>query len=131
GRWRFRPRTALLYDATFRFINYTNSAAALQDGLVNSTPVRARLGINGLITDRFALLGMVGWGASFYDKTLPSQPQYDSVIGQAELKWFLSASPGLQQSSDVGLALSSIAVGYTRDFQNSYLGGYYGSDRGY
>lgn len=131
GRWRFRPRTALLYDATFRFINYTNPGLALSDGLVNSTPVRARIGLNGLITDRFALLGMVGWGASFYDKTIATQPQYDSVIGQAELKWFLSASPGLQQSSDVGLALSSIAVGYTRDFQNSYLGGYYGSDRGY
>ena len=60
-----------------------------------------------------------------------AQPQYDSVIGQAELKWFLSASPGLAQSSDVGLALSSIAVGYTRDFQNSYIGNYYGQDRGY
>jgi hypothetical protein len=131
GRWRFRPRTALLYDATFRFINYTNPGAALSEGLVNSTPVRARLGLSGLVTDRFALLAMAGWGASFYDKVLVNQAQYDSVIGQAELKWFLSASPGLQQSSDVGLSLSSIAVGYTRDFQNSYLGGYYGSDRGY
>jgi hypothetical protein len=131
GRWKFRPRTALLYDATFRFINYADQSSALQAGLVNSAPVRARLGLNGLVTDRFALLGLVGWGASFYDNGHAVQPQYDSVVGQAELKWFLSASPGLQQSSDVGLALSSIAVGYTRDFQNSYLGGFYGSDRGY
>jgi hypothetical protein len=131
GRWRFRPRTSLMYDATFRFINYANTSLALQDGLVNSAPVRARIGLNGLVTDRFAILALVGWGASFYDKTIKAQPQYDSVIGQAELKWFLSASPGLQQSSDVGLSLSSIALGYTRDFQNSYLGGYYGSDRGY
>jgi hypothetical protein len=131
GRWRFRPRTAVIYDATFRFINYTNPNAALLEGLVNSAPVRARLGLTGLITDRFALLAVAGWGASFYDKTIPNQAQYDSVIGQAELKWFLTATPGLQQSSDVGLSLSSIALGYTRDFQNSYLGGYYGTDRGY
>jgi hypothetical protein len=131
GRWKFRPRTALLYDATFRFINYADSNGALQAGLVNSTPVRARLGLNGLVTERFAALVLVGWGASFYDNSHSVEPQYDSVIGQAELKWYLSASPGLQQSSDVGLALSSIALGYTRDFQNSYLGGYYGSDRGY
>ncbi len=133
GRWRFRPRTALIYDATLGFVTYVNGAQALSTmGLVNSTPVRARIGLNGLVTDRFAVTGMVGWGASFYDtSTLKAAPQYDSVIGQAELKWFLSASPGIAAASDVGLALSSIAVGYTRDFQNSYIGNYYGLDRGY
>ncbi len=134
GRWLFRPRTALIYDASLGFTSYVNSSQALAaEGLVNSTPVRTRIGLNGLITDRFALLGIVGWGASFYDNPagFGAQPQYDSVIGQAELKWFLSASPGIANASDVGLALSSIAVGYTRDFQNSYLGNYYGVDRGY
>ncbi len=64
---------------------------------------------------------MVGWGASFYDNPagFAAQPQYDSVIGQAELKWFLSAGPGIAAPSDVGLSLSSVALGYTRDFQNS------------
>ncbi|MGH7294989.1 MAG: hypothetical protein ACRELB_08650, partial [Polyangiaceae bacterium] len=55
GRWKFRPRTALIYDANFRFINYQNSGQALASGLVNSTPVRARIGLNGLVTDRFAI----------------------------------------------------------------------------
>jgi hypothetical protein len=131
GRWRFRPRTALIYDADFRFINYANASQALAGGLVSSDPIRARLGLNGLVTDRFAVLVMAGWGASFYDQTIPHQQQYDSVIGQAELKWFLSASPGVAEASDLGLALSSIALGYTRDFQNSYLGAFYGQDRGY
>jgi hypothetical protein len=53
------------------------------------------------------------------------------VIAQAELKWFLSASPGVANATELGLSLSSIALGYTRDFQNSYLGSFYGSDRGY
>jgi hypothetical protein len=131
GRWKFRPRTALIYDATLGFVSYTNSDEALAAGLVSSTPVRARIGLNGLITDRFAATALVGWGASFYSDTLAAQPQYDSVIGLAELKWFLSASPGVAAASDLGLALSSIAVGYTRDFANSYLGNFYGTDRGY
>ena len=131
GRWRFRPRTALVYDGSLRFVSYQNPAQANEQGLFNSQPVRARIGLNGLVTDRFTVLLLAGWGASFADNVLPNQPQYDSVIGQAELKWFLSASPGLALSGDVGAALSSIAVGYSRDFQQSFLGDYYGLDRGY
>jgi hypothetical protein len=133
GRWKFQPRTALIYEASIGYLSYSNSAQALSaDGLVNSTPVRTKIGINGLITDRFALLALAGWGASFYDTgTIKPQPQYDSVIGQAELKWFISANPGIQSPNEVSLALSSLAVGYTRDFNNSLLGNYYGQDRGY
>jgi hypothetical protein len=131
GRWKFRPRTALLYDATLRFISYTNPGDAANLGLTSSTPVRARLGLNGLVTDRFALLFLMGYGASFYDATNGAQPQYDSIIGQAEAKWFLAANPGADNPSELGLALSSLAIGYTRDFQNSYIASYYGIDRGY
>ena len=131
GRWKFRPRTSLVYEGSIRSVSYANQQSAAFVGLVNSTPVRARIGLNGLITDRFAATALVGWGASFYDTTLPQQPQYDSVIGNAELKWFLSASPGIASASDIGLALSSIVLGYSRDFANSYLGNFYGIDRGY
>jgi hypothetical protein len=132
GRWKFRPRTALIYDATLRFLSYERSDLAVAQGLVNSTPVRARIGLNGLITERFAAMALVGWGAGFYDTSkLNTMPQYDSVIGQAELKWYLTASPGLAASTDLTLALSTISLGYQRDFSNSYLGNFYGTDRGY
>lgn len=132
GRWKFRPRTSLIYDATLRFTSYGNADRATPIGLFGSSPVRARIGLNGLITDRFAALAMVGWGASFLDtSTVKVLPQYDSVIGQAELKWFLTSSPGVAAASELTLALSSITLGYARDFQNSYLGNFYGSDRGY
>jgi hypothetical protein len=131
GRWKFRPRTALVYDATLRFISYNNNPQQASALLDTSTPVRTRIGLDGLITDRFAALAMVGWGASFYNTTFADQPQFDSVIAQAELRWFLAASPGIAAATDLGLALSSISLGYTRDFQNSYLGGYYTQDRGY
>jgi hypothetical protein len=131
GRWRFRPRTALIYDASLRFISYSRDTAVTQVNLDTSTPVRTRIGLEGLVTDRFSVLGLIGWGASFYDTTLPNQPQFDSIIAQAELRWYLSASPGIAKITDVGLSLSSIAVGYNRDFQNSYLGSFYTQDRGY
>jgi len=59
-----------------------------------------------------------------------SVKQYNSVIGQAEFKFFITPNPG-DQDSGASLLLSSIAVGYTRDFEASYLASYYGSDRGY
>jgi hypothetical protein len=131
GRWKFRPRTALVTDASVRFNSYPNQNEAGFVPLESSTPVRARIGLNGLITDRFALLAMIGWGASFYDTALSRQPQFDSLIAQAELRWYLSASPGIANATDLGLALSSIAIGYSRDFQNSYFGSFFTQDRGY
>ncbi len=133
GRWRFRPRTALLYDGAIAFTNYEHVQEAFNAaGLVGSTPVRARLGLNGLVTDRFALLLMAGWGSSFINTgPIPHQQQYDSIIGQAELKWYLTANPATANPNEVSLSLSSVAIGYTRDFQSSYIGNYYGIDRGY
>jgi len=125
GRWRFLPRTALLYDASLGFINYSN--ATTQE---NGTPVRARLGLNGLVTNHFAVLAMAGWGASFYDATKHAAENYDSLIAQAEVKWYLLPKPNLAPDKAT-VGLSSVALGYIRDFHNSYLGDYYGRDRGY
>jgi hypothetical protein len=72
---------------------------------------------------------MAGWGASFYTPR-GSQADYDSLIALAELKYFLTPNP----SSDPGAAtaaLSSIAVGFSRDFFDSYIGSYYERNRGY
>ncbi len=119
GRWKFGPKTALLHETTIRFLSYADVNRAAQEGLLNMTPVRTRVGLNGLISERFAALAMIGWGASFVSTVVPKQHQYDSPIGQAEMRWFLSANPGMADPSDVGLTLSSIAVGYTRDFQSA------------
>jgi hypothetical protein len=147
GRWRFLPRTAMLFDGRFNFISYPNTPGAATAGGIqefypkfSSHPIRALLGVNGLVTPSFALLAMIGWGASFYQ--LPDgfvangvanyRPQdFDSVIGQAEVKWYLTPNP----SSDPGaatLTLSAISVGFLRDFYDSYLGNtYFERDRGY
>jgi len=136
GRWRFLPRTAMLYDARLGFINYVNSAGGGGGSKGGSHPVRVQLGVNGLITSSFGILAMVGYGASFYDpvpSTVTSGQvahDFDSVIGQAEVKWYLTPNP----SADPGgatLSISSLSLGFIRDFQDSYLGTFVERDRGY
>jgi hypothetical protein len=130
GRWRFLPRTSLLFDGRFNFITYPNAAGGTL-GKTSSHPMRAMLGINGLVTQSFAILAMAGWGASFYSgtATTPSE-NFDSVIGQAELKWYLTPNA----SNDPGVVspnVSAISVGFLRDFYDSYIGSYFERDRGY
>ena len=127
GNWRFLPRTALLYDGSYTWINYANNSTTERDGAI----VRSRIGMNGLITTRWSLLAMVGWAGTFYNSKVNEAPQqFDSVTGQLELRWFLSGGgPDNLASAPVGLSYASL--GYTRDVGNSYLGNFYQKDRGY
>ncbi|WP_437522990.1 hypothetical protein WME79_33015 [Sorangium sp. So ce726] len=126
GRWRFLPRTALIYDASLGFVNYPNPGS-----LPSSHPLRAQLGINGLVTSSFGLLAMAGWGASFYSSDGQAEVHdFDSVIGQLELKWYLTPNPSTDPEAAT-LALSSLSAGFTRDFQDSLLASYYERNRGY
>ena len=128
GRWRFLPRTALFYDAKLGFISYT---AADTDGKTGSHPLRTTLGVNGLITSSFSVLAAVGWGSSFYDTPAGGDDQnFNSVIGQLELKWFITPNPTTDPGA-AALALSSLAVGFSRDFTDSYIGTYFERDRAY
>jgi hypothetical protein len=135
GRWRFRPRTALIYDGQVSFRSYGDSTGATF--LIHqSTPVRARIGLEGLVTPRFSILGMVGYGATLTNQASPNDPvsQYDSIIGNLELRFFPGGQPGSQTptvDSKPSLLVSTIALGYTRDFQASFLDDFYGIDRGY
>jgi hypothetical protein len=130
-RWRFRPRTALFSDTTLRFINYPNADRAV-NYLNDSTPVRTRFGLTGLITDRFGALAAVGYGATFFQNPASvASTQYDSVNAQAEVTWYLSQNPGASEPGQVTLLLSTITLGFTRDFQNSLLANFYTSNKGY
>ena len=129
GRWRFLPRTALVYDGRFGFLTYPSPPTVMVGtGKNGGHPVRTLIGINGLVTNSFSLLVMGGWGASFY--TPAPQNDFDSVIGQVELRWLLSpaSAPGTVSASG---AMSSVALGFTRDFYDCILGTYYERDRGY
>lgn len=130
GRWRFLPRSALLFDSTYSMLRYSAGNATQTDGDV----VRSRVGFRGLVTYHLALLGMIGWGSSFYESNnraggLRAQ-QFDSLLANAEVRWFIMPRPTLEDAS-VTSGLSSVALGYARTFENSYLGSFYQRDRGY
>lgn len=131
NRWRFRPRTALFHDTSIRFVDYPNADRSL-NYLNDSTPLRTRFGITGLITERFGALAAVGYGATFFrNGAAPSTFQYDSLNAQLEGTFYLSQAPGSLEPGQVTLLLSTISFGYIRDFQNSLLGNYYDSNKGY
>ncbi|MEO7037263.1 MAG: hypothetical protein ABI548_25130 [Polyangiaceae bacterium] len=132
GRWRFLPRTAVLYDGSYTWVTYphteSTSVGTQNDGQI----MRSRIGLNGLITNRFAALAMVGWAGTFYDAKAKATPQeFDSLTAQAELKWFISAPQETLNAASAPAGLSTAAIGYLRDVNNSYLGNFYRTDRGY
>jgi hypothetical protein len=126
GRWRFFPRTALLYDAEYGIISYSENRTQ-NDGEL----IQARLGINGLVTTRFSLLVLGGWTQSYYGSEAGIPPRnYDDFVAHVEAKYFVMPQPRLEPTS-AAVGLSSIAVGYVRNFQDSYYGDFYRRDRGY
>lgn len=82
GRFKFLPRTALIFDGSAAFLRYPSTGAFRNSGDI----VQSRVGINGLVTNRFSLLAMFGWAATFFEPTAQRVlANYDSVVGQAEL----------------------------------------------
>lgn len=126
GRWRFLPRTALVYNGSYGINIYNNETP----GLPNSRALRTRIGLSGLFTDRLAILALVGWGASFYSNAGTGNRDFDSVIGQLEFRYYLNGSAPAA-GAPAPAASSSFAIGFTRDFFNSYIGNYYARNRGY
>lgn len=124
GRWRFLPRSALLFDARFGFVQYLSNASK-----TDSHPLRVQLGYNGLITPNFGAMVMAGWGASFYTPT--GQEDFDSVIGQAELRYFFTPNPSAAAPEATSSSVNAFAAGFQRDFYDAYLGTYFERDRGY
>jgi putative beta-barrel porin BBP2 len=125
GRWRFLPRTAVLFDGSANFLRYNRGPSGAQ---LDSAPIRARLGLNGLVTPQLAILAMAGWASSFYSGV--NAQQYDGLIAQAELKWFITPGTGNELMGGP-VPISTAARGYTREFYNSYLGDYLARDRFY
>lgn len=131
NRWRFRPRTALFSDTSLRFINYPNADRAV-NYLNDSTPLRTRFGLTGLLTERFGALVAAGYGATFFkNPQAVSSPQYDSINGQVEGTFYLGQGAGSDEPGKATLLLSTVSLGFLRDFQNSLLGNFYNMNRVY
>jgi len=126
GDWKFLPRTALVYRGNVTWLHYTNN----QPTLGNGASVDTEIGLNGLISNYFGVLGLIGWGATFYEPKSGRPENFDSVVGQAEVTWYPSPQKALPEGT-APVGLSSVSLGYRRSFSPSYLGQYYQRDRGY
>jgi len=125
GNWKFLTKTAFVYDATFGLILYRTGSP--QNG---GTWLNGRLGLSGLVSQRFGVLAMAGWATSFYlDRNMAAQ-NYDDFIANAEARFYLvpQTAPAPAMAS---VAPPSLALGYARSFQNGYLGDFFQLDRVY
>jgi hypothetical protein len=127
NRWRFLPRTQLVYKGGIHWHSYLNNPQTLGGG----QSMDSQVGINGLITNHWGGLALVGWSSTFFESPNGLPPQnFDSFTGQAEITWYPMPQPKLLEG-ERPVGLSAVSAGYHRSWGISYLGEYYGRDRGY
>lgn len=97
GSYRFFPRTSMVFDTSYSFINYTDEQQTAE-----VTPFRVKGGLRGLITTKLATTLTVGYGNAFAS----TGDNFSSVIALVEMIYALS--PGLRAR-----------VSYNRDFGDS------------
>ncbi len=110
ARWNFLPKTALVLDVRADLRIYGRN-----QGNPGTNALYAQTGLSGLITPKLSLSLLAGYGNSFVDPT-SGIPNYESVIGQADLAWHVTESGKLK-------------VGYLRTFQPVPQFGWYGDNR--
>lgn len=128
AQWRFLPRTALISDAEYTLVRFTKLQTNQNDG----ETLTGRVGVNGLITNHFGLMGLAGWASTFY-RTSPTgvkAQNYDGPVGQAEIRWYPMPAPTLEATS-AAVGLSSVGLGFARTFDSGYYGSFFVRDRGY
>ncbi|MAD61878.1 MAG: hypothetical protein CMH49_10280 [Myxococcales bacterium] len=116
-RWRFLPKNFLTLNLSYSSNNYNDfeqDLDAMNPELSSrdSTPLRAQLGLSGLITPRFSLFLRGGY-ANTYNKNGNS------------FKGFI----GLFQASYKFAPILDISIGYQRDGQDSGFSNFYILDR--
>jgi protein involved in polysaccharide export with SLBB domain len=126
ANWRFLPRTTLFSTSTLTHYQYT-SGNTLQ---TNGDGISTLVGLNGLVTNSFGFRVAGGWAATIFQANggAPAQ-DFDSFVAQAEARFYLSAP--LRKEDDAGVYPSTLVFGYTRDWNQSYIGDFYQRDRGY
>lgn len=131
NRWKFRPRTALFQTTTLQFVSYPNASRSTYylNGL---TPLTTSIGVTGLVTERFGALLSGGYSGTFFENPAAvTTQQYDSFNAQAEGTFYLSQGGGSGSPGEATLLLSTLTLGYSRNFQRSFLGNFYTSNKGY
>jgi hypothetical protein len=124
--WRFLPRTSLFSDSKLSFVRYSASTTEQTNGDAMTT----RVGANGLLTNSVGFLVAAGWATTlFSSKDGAPKQDFDSIVGQAEARFYLTSPP--KTDEEIGVYPSVLTLGYSRDWTQSYIGNFIGRDRGY
>ncbi|MCP4606874.1 MAG: hypothetical protein GY847_41260 [Proteobacteria bacterium] len=108
--WKILPKTSFISKVYFSPIVYTGSA----EENIDSMPVRALFGVQGLLTPRFGLSLFLGYGAGFYKQG----DDFGSVLASGELMFFITPT-------------ANIRFGGKRDFVDSYYSNFLVKNGGY
>jgi hypothetical protein len=109
--WRWLPRTTIYAQVAQGAITYFNSGTSSSA----SFPLRTRLGLRGLLTEKLSVNIGAGYNNAFYSSGL-SPTGFGNVGIVAEVNYIIST-------------LTRAGLGYHHDFVNSpFLGQYYNMD---
>lgn len=120
--FRFLPQTAIVHETTVVFVDYFAQPDVPANQASDGITVRTRVGLSGAVTNQLTLLGLVGYGAGFFNSP-PAisdsfRQDYESLVLQASARWRFDES-------------SNLGFGYIRGFQPSFVGNFYREDRGF
>lgn len=118
--WRWFPKTALYLQVRQGYIAHLNDdpAPGLKAVKSSSMPLRAVLGIRGLITEKTSVSIALGYQNAFY------------ANGQTT-GGFLGSTTAAAELVVMPLQTTRITLGARHDFQNSVIGNFYYGDGGY
>jgi hypothetical protein len=111
-KWRFLPKSALVFNYTFDWTFYTDCCVSVGLGRnEDSFAHRLQGGYRGQIGKKVAIEALVGWGFGYY-RDDPNGPNFNSFIGSAGLSYF----PTLR---------TTLALKGGRSFSDSLFGNYF------
>jgi len=116
GFWKFFPFTALVLETNWQIRNYNADDYGNYGELTDNKPLRIRVGLNGFITKKLSLLGLIGYGNSFHetrdDETnVAANDSFNMLIGELRITFQFNKNSVLQG-------------GYRYDFRDSLFANY-------
>jgi len=106
--WKWLPKTALFVQANQGYVTYLNNT----QGKPASYPLRAYLGLRGLITPKLTAIVSLGYANGFYARGATTS----GLFGSTYIDLQAVILPSL---------LNRITIGYHQDFVNSVISNFY------
>lgn len=125
--WRWLPKTALYLQVRQGYVLYFDpnapgSTALVSGGMGKQTsfPLRAVLGVRGLVTEKTSIALALGYQNAFYSGGVNT-----TSYG------FLGSTTAVGELTYLPIFQARFVLGFHHDFQNSVVGNFYYNDGGY